>query len=214
MVIHMYFNFSISRLWLRDNEIYWISVITSKAKLMYSFAISTYFHLRISLERLPFRLPPHPDVVQIYQFSYCSLVITSRLTFWMFTFLGHHFVYMTRWDLEIWGKPDGRLTRRADGCVLRATEQITQIRTEWNSLPDTFKESLAPAGNRMKPAETDNAWGSSSSQKIWPGVSFSFSGQIQSGQKFSWNSEEGGIILPHDSSFPCILRSLNPNKTF
>lgn len=181
MVIHMYPQIPISRLWLSDGELYWINVdnVKSKANALFCHPHLThmYFHPHISSKRLYFRLPSHLDGVQTYQFSYCSLVRESILTVWIFTFLCHHLGYRNRGDPEIMEIPDGGLLRRADGCGLRATEQITHIRTEWNSQLDTFKESPNPTGDRMKPAEPDSASGLSLSQKTWPVVDFSFSDQ-------------------------------------
>lgn len=154
--------------------------------------IPTNFHPHIFSKSLYFRLPPHPGGVQTCQFSYCSLVMASRLTLWIFTFLNHHFVYLTSWDLETVEKPDGGLTREAHGCVLRATGQIIEIRTKWNSLLDTFKESLAPVADKMKSAEPGNALGLSSGQHTWPRVSFSFSDQ-QTAQAWSRRITSPGI---------------------
>lgn len=154
----------------------------SKAKLIRYFAIftsplCTFTPIYPQRDYISDCLLWNIDGVQTYQFSYCSLVRESILTVWIFTFLCHHLGYRNRGDPEIMEIPDGGLLRRADGCGLRATEQITHIRTEWNSQPDTLKESPNPTGDRMKPAEPDSASGLSLSQKTWPVVDFSFSDQ-------------------------------------
>lgn len=196
--------------WLSDNKLYWRIVDNVKSKdnafFCHPHLTSIYFLPHISSKKLYFRLPPHLDGIQNYQFSYCSLVNESRLTVWIFTSLCHHSGHINREDPEIVEKSDGGLTRRADGCGLRATEEITHIRTEWNSQPDTFKESPNPAGDKMKPAEPDNASELSSSQKIWPGVaSVSWPEDcpaIKWTRNISWRSKEWGVTLHSNSSLP------------